>query len=126
MERWNRSNPLLLRSIAVRKTGSDLLFNEECILPAQIFDLVRCQILPLHLLEILLELAYDVLSFDMISYLQICRYLANFECLPADGTELPALEPVHVRECAASLAPYNDVHGKGVISIPAIYKYRSL
>lgn len=83
----------------------------EGILPAQVIYLLWCQILPLHVLEILLELPDNMLRFYMVLYFKICGDAVHFVCLAADGTELPALEPIHIGERPAARAPDNNVHG---------------
>jgi hypothetical protein len=44
--------------------------------------------------------------------------------VPADRTELPALEPVNIGKCLASRAPDDKVHGNRVMCFILIKIYR--
>jgi hypothetical protein len=78
-----------------------------CFFRSEIFFLVGMQVL-FHLL-------HDVFGLMIILNVQVSRSPGNLVGMAALWAELPLLEAVHVRECAARGAPDNEVHDKEVM-----------
>ena len=77
----------------------------------ELFSLFRRKILLFGLVEVLLHLFNDMLSFVVILDFEIRRRLCHLIGMSAVRAELPLLEPVHVREGPASpRAADNKVH----------------
>jgi hypothetical protein len=65
-----------------------------------------------------------MLCLKVMLNLQIRRHFNYLMGMPADGTEFPLLETIHVRESPAGRAPDNKVHDKEVMRVILIKIYR--
>jgi len=70
------------------------------------------------------HLFYDMFCFKVILNFQIGRRFGHFMGVPADWTELPFLETIHVRKSPAGWAPDDEVHDKEVMRVILIKIYR--
>lgn len=74
-------------------------------------------------MEVSLHLPYEVLRFVVITYFKVCRCLTNLIRMPTVGTELPALEVVHIRKRPAAGAANDKVHVKYGLIAGFVYIY---
>ena len=75
-------------------------------------------------MEVFFHLFYDMLCLKVMLYFKVGRRFYHLMGVPADGAELPFLEPIHVREGPAGRAPDDEVHDKEVMRVILIKIYR--
>ena len=94
------------------------------IVVSELRGLLRREILLLRCVEVLFHLFYDMLCLVVILDLEIRRRLDDLMGMPAERTEFPALETIHVGEGPASRAADDEVHGNQVMCAILIKIYR--
>jgi hypothetical protein len=74
-------------------------------------------------MEVFFHLFYDMFCFKVMLNFKVCRRFDYLIGVPADRTEFPFLETIHVRESPAGRATDNEVHIKEVMSAVLIKIY---
>jgi hypothetical protein len=75
-------------------------------------------------MEVFFHLFYNMFCLKIMLHLKVRRCFDYLMGMPADGTELPFLESIHIRKSPAGRAPDNKVHNKEVMRVILIKIYR--
>jgi hypothetical protein len=75
-------------------------------------------------MEMFFHLFYNMFRFRIVLYFKVCGCPCHLMSVPADRTELPALEPVNIGKCPASRAPDDKVHDNRLMYFIPINIYR--
>jgi len=102
----------------------ELLFESFGVMMSQLDGFFRRKIGFLCAMEMFFHLLYNMFRFSKVLNFKVCGCLADLMSVPADRTELPALEPVNIGKCLASRAPDDEVHGNPVMCFILIKIYR--
>ena len=91
---------------------------------AELGRFLRGEILFLVRMQVFFHLLHDMLGLMKVLNIQVRRGTGNLQGMAALRAELPLLETVHVRKCAAGGAPDNEVHTNVVMRVIVIKIYR--
>ncbi len=102
----------------------ELFFESFGVMMSQLEGFLRRKVGFLCRMEMFFHLFYNMFRFSIVLNFKVCGCLGHLMSVPADRTELPALEPVNIGKCPASRAPDDKVHGKRVMYFILIKIYR--
>src|SRR5674476_124127 len=77
-------------------------------------------------MEVFFHLFYNMFCLKIMLNLKVRRCFDHLMGMPADRTELPFLETIHIGKSSAGRAPDNKVHNKEVMRVILIKTYRLL